>query len=77
MIYDLWDVESGNIVNTYDNQSEALAVVRELLAMNPPSYAHALVLGYQDERGGRGVVAEGTALAELARADIRRAHSPT
>ena len=31
MFYELWDVRSGNIINTYDTDDEALRVVRDLL----------------------------------------------
>ena len=76
MTYDLWDVESGNIVNTYETEAEALAVVRELLRQNGDGYASALSLGYEDRGGRMGLVAEGAALAARARDVLRMDVAP-
>ena len=38
MFYELWDVRSGNIINTYDTEAEALDVVRQLVALNGLDY---------------------------------------
>jgi hypothetical protein len=66
MIYDLWDVESGNIVNTYETEREALVVVRQLLELNGREYARVLSLGFENDDGSMGVVAEGEQLAARA-----------
>jgi hypothetical protein len=66
MIYDLWDVESGNIVNTFETESEALSVVRTLLDLNEPEYARSLSLGFEDDDGSMEIVAEGDDLAARA-----------
>ena len=66
MVYELWDVETGNIINTYASQAEALAVVRDLLAVNAPEYAEALSLGSEDDRGKSRLIAEGAELARIA-----------
>jgi hypothetical protein len=66
MYFELWNVESGNIINSYDTQERALEVVRGLLEANSPAYAEALALSCHDESGDVCVVAEGTALAALA-----------
>jgi hypothetical protein len=66
MTYDLWDVESGNIVNTFETEGAALAVVRTLLDLNGPEYVHALSLGCEDDDGSISVVAEGDELAARA-----------
>ena len=66
MAYDLWDVESGNIVNTFETEAEALAVVRTLLDLNGPAYVQALSLGHEDDDDGTmRIIAEGDDLAEL------------
>ncbi len=44
--YDLWDVESGNCIGTFDTQDEALAIVAVLLDANGNDYADDLDLGY-------------------------------
>lgn len=65
MAYDLWDVESGNIVNTFETEREALSVVRTLLDLNGPAYVQALSLGYEDDDGSMRIVAEGDHLASM------------
>jgi hypothetical protein len=62
MIYDLWDVESGNIINTYETEASALAVVRDLVAANGEGIIEALSLGYEADDGSGGLVAEGRGL---------------
>ena len=66
MAYDLWDVESGNIVTTFETEREALKVVSMLLTLNGPGYAGALSLGYEGEDGSMYIVAEGSELAKRA-----------
>lgn len=67
MFYELWDVRSGNIINTYDTEGEALAVVRDLVAANGPEYAHGLSLAIEDDAQDTTLVAKGTELAQRAR----------
>ena len=66
MTYDLWDVESGNIVNTFETKREALSVVRTLLDFNGWEYAQSLSLGSEDDDGSMRIVAEGDDLAARA-----------
>ena len=66
MTYDLWDVESGNIVNTFETEREALRVVRTLLDLNGSEYARSLSLGVEDDDGSMRIVAEGDDLAARA-----------
>lgn len=68
MIYDLWDVESGNIVNTFETEREALSAVRILLELNGSGYARALSLGWESDDGAMGIIAEGADLARRASA---------
>lgn len=72
MFYVLWDVETGNIVGDFATEAEALSVVRELLDDNAPDYADALTLGCTADDGTSRPVAEGQALAELARGPIQQ-----
>jgi len=65
MSYDLWDVESGNIVNTFETERDALAVVRTLLDLNGREYVQALSLGYEADDGSMRIVAEGDRLATM------------
>ena len=71
MFYELWDVRSGNIINTYDTEDEALRVVRDLLALNGPDYGSVLSLSFEDDDENTTLIAKGTALAQ--RAQLRGA----
>lgn len=66
MFYELWDVKSGNIINTYDTEDEALTIVRDLVAINGPEYAVALALGLEDDEENTTLVAKGAELARRA-----------
>ena len=71
MFYELWDVRSGNIINTYDTEAEALDVVRQLVDLNGLEYVGALSLSFEDDAENLMLVAKGAALAQ--RAQIRGA----
>lgn len=71
MFYELMDVESGNLLGTYDTEIEALAAVRQAVQANGTAYVGALALGCSDDDGGGALIAEGTDL--LARAVAVRA----
>jgi hypothetical protein len=66
MYFDLWDLQSGNQVETFGTKEEALAAVLEYLAVNTPDYGEVLSLGYDDEHGESGIIAEGKELVALA-----------
>jgi hypothetical protein len=70
MRYDLWDVESGNSLGTYESEDEALAVVRTLIAHFGPRYADVLDLGSEDDHGNARLIASGAALTALAMAAV-------
>ena len=70
MFYELWDLDSGNMIGDFDTEAEALAVVRSLLEVNANSFADLLSLGCTDDDGSFRIVSQGRPLA--ARAD--RAH---
>ena len=70
MIYDLWDTASGNIIDTYETEGQALAMVLDLIEANGETFAEALSLGYEADDGTLGLVAEGRRLAARARAAI-------
>jgi hypothetical protein len=66
--YDLWDVEVGTSLGTYETEDEVLAVVRALLLAQWDAYAEALQLGFQDAAGEWREISSGAALADLAMA---------
>jgi hypothetical protein len=51
MHWELWDTESGNLVEDFDTEAEALQGVRELLAVNRADYIDFLVLGAMYDEG--------------------------
>ena len=66
--FDLWDIESGNLIGTFEDEQEALAFVRSLLSANGLAYANALDLGWMDPDGRSRTVATGAVLVERAHA---------
>ncbi|HET8524996.1 MAG TPA: hypothetical protein VFL82_17315 [Thermomicrobiales bacterium] len=69
MIYELWDIESGNLINAWESEGEALAEVRAFLdAFGPPAVESWTLLRDDDPDQDLVVVAEGAALAARARA---------
>jgi hypothetical protein len=75
---ELWDTDSGNLVETFDDQVAALVAARELIAVNADVYPAMLTLLAIDERGTLSTVAAGDALGQLAakttRPDERQSH---
>ncbi len=67
MSYELWDTETRNLVETFDTEDEALAAVRELVAVNADVYPAALALALEDDEGETTVIARGQQLAARAR----------
>ena len=51
MLYELWDVESGNRIKSLGSESEALELVRKLLELNGPDYLNDLALGAVPTQG--------------------------
>ncbi len=64
--FELWDVESGNLIGTYETEERALRVVRQALDANGEDYAQALALGSEDDDGDSEVIAKGAQLAARA-----------
>jgi hypothetical protein len=75
MIYDLWDISSGNIIDTYETEAQALAMVRDLIEANGDDFADVLSLGYEADDGSVGIVAEGRDLEVRARAAAVGTHT--
>jgi hypothetical protein len=69
MNYELWDTETGNLVEAFEDQSSALRAARELIALNAEVYPEMLTLLAVDARGGLATVAASDALAVLANSD--------
>jgi hypothetical protein len=65
-LFDLWDVETGNLIATFASEAEALETIRQLMELNGGGYADALDLGRIDDDGNSRSVATGQALADRA-----------
>lgn len=75
--YELWNVESGNIIGAFTTTDEALAVVQHLIDSFGQSYALELSLGRRDGDGDGDVtiVGEGSQLVAMlnrSRADAKQ-----
>ncbi len=66
MGYELWDTETGNLVEAFDTQVDALVAADEVIAANAPAYPAALTLLRAGADGSLTTVAEGETLAALA-----------
>ena len=65
MSYELWDTETGNLVEAFDNEADALGAARELIGLNADVYPEMLTLLSVDERGELATVAAGDDLGAL------------
>jgi hypothetical protein len=78
LIYELMDVESANLVGTYESEAAALVVVRAAIEAHGRASVAGLALGYEDDEGNGGLIAEGAGLAKRAlAARARRLAPPT
>ncbi len=69
-VFQLWDVESGNLVGEYQTQRDAIAVVRQTLARYGSE--HVITLALTQERGkGPEVIAEGAELLRRVQVPLR------
>jgi len=66
MFYDLWDLDSGNMIADFDSEVEALLFIHDLLDANGPSLAGTLSLGFNGDDGSFRIVAQGRPLAVMA-----------
>jgi hypothetical protein len=51
MHWEIWDVESRNLVEDFDTEAEALQAAREILAVNRPDYIDALAVAAMYDEG--------------------------
>lgn len=66
MTYELWDTETGNLVEAIADEATALQAAPELIALNPDAYPSLLTLLSIGANGELGTVASGDALGALA-----------
>jgi hypothetical protein len=63
--FELWDVETGNIVGEFSSVDAALDIVQSLLDAYGPVYADALALQHRNEGATARNVASGRQLVDL------------
>ena len=69
-VFQLWDVESGNLVGEYPTERDAIAVVCQTLVDHGSQ--HVITLALAQERGaGPEIIAEGAELLRRAQAPLR------
>ncbi len=73
MLYALWDTDTINLVASFDNRRDALALVLNGIERNGPGDTDSLALEIEDEDGNITPIAHGRELAELARREIQTA----
>ncbi len=66
MIFELWDIETGNVVTTYPTEEAALAVVRQTALLHGRAYATSWALGSEADGDESSDVLEGADLVERA-----------
>lgn len=66
MIYELWDTSSGNVIGAFTTKEEALAIVRDTIALHGEVFAGDFLLGHEDKAGRSRLIAQGKELIALA-----------
>jgi hypothetical protein len=67
MAYEVWEMQSGNLVASFSREREALALVRDAIAAHGEAYARTLALVNEDETGLTTTVAAADQLLERVR----------
>ena len=65
MNYELWDTETGNLVEDFETEAAALEAARELIALNAPAYPACLALARRREDGQSTWLGAGAELVDL------------
>ncbi len=67
MTFELWDIETNNLVGAYSSEAAALSVVLGAIAVYGDAYAYTLALVREDRDGETTTLAMGPGLAQSAR----------
>jgi hypothetical protein len=70
MVYQIWDTETANMVGAFQSLHEAFRAVQDAVDHHGAAYVHTWGLEREDDSGAIEVIAEGEALAAMARAHI-------
>lgn len=68
--YELWSMSSGNLLDDFETEDEALATIGELIVMNGPGTTDQLALTHVDDEGQSRTVALGSALEQLVQSKV-------
>lgn len=68
MVYELWDMETNNLMASYDDEQRALKAVYDALLRGGERAVDGVALIQEDSLGNSSFIASGGALAERARA---------
>ena len=69
LFFELLDVQTGNLIGTYETEQQALVVVRRAYQLNGSEYVRNLALGCEDDDGEGEQLAAGADLLTRALAD--------
>ena len=64
MTYEIWDMQTGNLVASFGRETDALTLVRDAVDAHGEQYARNLALVREDEDGTTTTVAIGDQLRE-------------
>jgi hypothetical protein len=67
MVYEIWEMQTGNLVASFNHEHDALALVRDAVEAHGAAYVETLALVHEDDDGGSTTVATSYELVKLAR----------
>jgi hypothetical protein len=70
MVYQLWPQDGGSIINAWETEEEALALVRAAVDAHGPDDVASWALLQNDPDGDMAMVAEGASLISLAQVTL-------
>lgn len=66
MAYEIWEMQTGNLVASFSRERDALALVRDAVAAHGEAYVETLALVHEDGAGSPTTVATSHELLERA-----------
>jgi hypothetical protein len=66
MAYEIWEMQTGNLVASFSHERDALALVRDAVEAHGEAYVAALALVHEGEDGSSTTVASSYELIERA-----------
>jgi hypothetical protein len=66
MAYEIWEMQTGNLVASFSHEGGALALVRDAVKAHGEGYVQTLALVHEDEANGPTTLATSYALIERA-----------